>query len=296
MGAADLADALAAAGISLRRYRAGRHRTCCPSCGRGPRDDALGVTIDDEGAAVWHCFRCELAGCWRPRDRAPERPAKAKHASHSAKEMHASGLSDYGRRIVAEAKPVTAGDLAGRHLFGRCCALPSNDVLFHPSVWHPQQKRAYPAMVAVITDILTVEPISLHFTFLDPAGGGKAKIEQPRRYLYGHRKVGVVRLTPDHEITQGLVLGEGLETCLSYALEYSEIWACLDAGNLGAFPVLPGIEGLTVLIDNDEAGHRAFGTVRDRYRAAGLTHPLDIIGIEVKGKPGDDINDLVRTA
>jgi putative DNA primase/helicase len=226
----------------------------------------------------------------------PGRPAKAKHASHSTKETHASVLSDYGRRIVAEAKPVTAEDLAGRHLLGRCCALPSNDVLFHPSVWHPQEKRAYPAMVAVITDILTVEPISLHFTFLDPAGGGKAKIEQPRRYLYGHRKVGVVRLTPDHEITQGLVLGEGLETCLSYALEYSGIWACLDAGNLGAFPVLPGIEGLTVLIDHDEAGHRAFGTVRDRYRAAGLTHPLDIIGIEVKGKPGDDINDLVRTA
>jgi hypothetical protein len=144
--------------------------------------------------------------------------------------------------------------------------------------------------VAIITDIITAEPISLHFTFLDPDGDGKAKIDKPRLYLTGHRKAGgIVRLHADDEVEQGVIIGEGIETCLSYALEFSPVWSCLDAGNLAAFPVLPGIEGLTVLIDNDDAGRDAFEVVRERYEAAGI----EVIGIRADGKPGADINDMV---
>jgi hypothetical protein len=60
--------------------------------------------------------------------------------------------------------------------------------------------------------------------------------------------------------------------------------------------VLSGLEGLTVLVDHDDAGRRAFGAVRDRWRAAGFTNGLDVIGVEVAGKPGSDVNDLVAIA
>jgi hypothetical protein len=295
MRAADLARALGAVKIKLPRYKGGTYRCACPRCNREGRDDALAVTIHNDTDVVWWCHGCRWTGGWKAGELEPSAAAEiVSHRRQSAKRNHGSGLSDYGQRTVGEAELVTAEDPAGRHLTGRCCALPRNAVLFHPAVWHPMERRAYPTMVAVITDIYTAEPISLHFTFLKSDGTGKADIERPRLYLGGHRKSsGVVRLTPDDELTHGIILGEGLETCLSYALEFSGIWACLDTGNLGNFPVLPGIEGVTVLIDNDDAGHRAFAAVRDRYRGAGFMRPLDFIGIEVSGDPGADVNDLV---
>jgi hypothetical protein len=291
-----LADALNSAGIVLPSHTIDRtHRAPCPHCDRGPKDGALAVTIHSNVDAVWICHRCGWSGGWRARERMPARPVD--HGQHLPKATHASGLSDFGRRIWDQAKPVTADDLAGRHLARRCCALPKNDVRLHGSVWHPRERRAFPAMVALVTDIRTAAAMSLHLTYLDPNGGGKAKIEQPRLYLAGHRKAGgVVRLHPDYSVTQGLIVGEGLETCLTYALEFAPVWACLDAGNLAAFPVLSGLEGLTVLVDHDDAGRRAFGAVRDRWRAAGFTNGLDVIGVEVAGKPGSDVNDLVAIA
>ena len=52
---------------------------------------------------------------------------------------------------------------------------------------------------------------------------------------------------------------------------HSPIWACMDAGNLAAFPVLNGLESLTVFADNDGsgAGQRAAAEVADRWLDAG---------------------------
>jgi putative DNA primase/helicase len=293
-----LAEALGTAGIELKSHTIGKtYRVRCPRCNKQRRDDALSVTIKAVSDVVWTCWRCKWSSGWRKGSSSDiSWTVNAEPVRHSAKLPHGSGLSDYWHRIVGAANLVAADDLAGRYLTGRCCDLPRNDVLFHPSVWHPQERRSFPAMIGVITDIRTGARISLHFTFLDPDGNGKAPIDTPRLYLKGHSKRGVVRLTPDDEITRGVIIGEGLETCLSYALEYNGNWACLDAGNLEAFPVLPGLEGITVLIDNDAAGRRAFSAVRDRYRAAGFVHPLDIIGVEIVGESGADVNDLARTA
>jgi hypothetical protein len=168
-------------------------------------------------------------------------------------------------------------------------------VRWHPEAWHPQERRHFPAIVALITDVYTAEPISLHFTFLAEDGNGKAPIDRPRLYLAGHRKAGgVVRLDPDDEVIQGIILGEGLETCLSYRLEYAPVWACLDAGNLAAFPVLPGLSGLQILVDNDPAGARALAEVSARYRAA-VFSGNDIIRV-ASAAAGEDLNDIARTA
>jgi len=297
MTATDLAEALDAVKIVPRHHKIGRQRLGCPRCDKGARDDALVLWINSDADCNWSCHRCQWSSGWRAAIVTEISAPISRQSDQRVRQdlqNHRSSLSDYACRLLSGAAPIVADDLAGRYLTARCCALPRNDMLFHPSIWHPQERCAFPAMVAVITDIITGDRISLHFTFLDPGGSGKAPIDRPRLYLAGHRKAGgVVRLTPDDETTHGVILGEGLETCLSYALEYSGIWACLDAGNLGAFPVLPGIEGVTVLIDNDDAGRRAFDAVRDRYRSAGFRHPLDIIGIEVGGKAGADVNDLV---
>lgn len=124
--------------------------------------------------------------------------------------------------------------------------------------------------MALITDALTTAPLSLHFTFLERDGSGKAPVEPKRLYLAGHPKSGgVVRLWPDAETTHGLCIGEGIETTLSAARGFQPAWATLDAGNMAAFPVLDGIESLTILADHDAAGHQAKETCAARWHEAG---------------------------
>ena len=134
-------------------------------------------------------------------------------------------------------------------------------------------------MVGLVTNAETVAPLSLHKTWLAPDGSGKAPIEKPRRLLPGHRSSGVVRIWPDDEITMGLVIGEGIETCLAAARAgLTPVWSAISAGNMGAFPVLPWIEGLTVVVDHDRAnprtgkraGDEAAHAVIARYQSAGF--------------------------
>jgi hypothetical protein len=131
--------------------------------------------------------------------------------------------------------------------------LPESDVLWHPALHHPSG-HVGPAIIAVVTDALSAERINLHRTWLAADGSGKADIPKPRLFLKHHRKHGgVIRLFPDEELTTGLCVAEGLETALSAALGFRPVWATLDAGNLAAFPVLPGVECLTIVADHDLA-------------------------------------------
>ena len=69
-----------------------------------------------------------------------------------------------------------------------------------------------------------------------------------------------VKLWPHGCVKGRLVVGEGVETVLSAALHIKHrgealdpAWAAIDAGNLGAFPVIAGVQQLIILADNDES-------------------------------------------
>jgi putative DNA primase/helicase len=144
--------------------------------------------------------------------------------------------------------------------------------------------------VALVTDVLTVEPISLHQTWLAPDGSGKASIDRPRLLLKGHRKAGgIIRLVEDAEVTLGLAIAEGLETALTTMRAFRSTWACIDAGNLAAFPVLSGIEALTIVEDHDPAGRAAARACADRWLAAGAE-----VWIWHAPTEGGDLNDVAR--
>jgi hypothetical protein len=70
-------------------------------------------------------------------------------------------------------------------------------------------------------------------------------------------------------------------------------WALLDRGNLGNFPVLAGIEALTILVDNDETGDGQADaeTCAHRWRDAGR----EVVRLTPK-TPGSDFNDIVGGA
>ena len=100
-----------------------------------------------------------------------------------------------------------------------------------------------------------------------------------------------MKLTTDDEVEYGLTIGEGIETTLSaIALGLAPAWAVGDAGELGRFPVLPGIDALTILIDHDEngCGQSQAAKCRDRWLAA----DREVLTV-IPDRIGADINDLL---
>ena len=59
----------------------------------------------------------------------------------------------------------------------------------------------------------------------------------------------------DDSAAEGLSVAEGIETALAgMALNFRPMWALGNAGELAKFPLLSGIECLTILVDNDASG------------------------------------------
>lgn len=264
-------------------YPPGDHRASCPSCGRKPSDKSMGITIEADGAGVAHCFRCDFVETWREQ-RTTRRPGKVP-ASPVAPRKHET-LSEYGRDLWSACTGL-AGTIGEAYLLHRRCATPpaDGDQRYHPSLKHPSGYVG-PALVALITHAVTREPLSLHRTWITPTG--KAAVDPARLLLKGHTKAGgVIRLWPDEAVTTGLAIGEGIETCLSLAHAFTPVWACIDAGNLGAFPVLPGIECLTIAADHDPAGTEAARRCAAAWAGAGGQ-----VRIVMAPSAGQDLNDL----
>jgi len=142
-------------------------------------------------------------------------------------------------------------------------------------------------LVGLITDPVTRVPVSLHFTWITPTG--KAAIEPPRRTLGGHRSNGVIRLYPDEYVTTGLGIAEGIETALSLAHSMRPVWSCVNKANLSKFPVLDGVECLSIAVDNDRDGGGANAAMQcgNRWAQAGSSVLL------IEPCTGD-VNDLVQ--
>lgn len=265
----------------------GKRRQPCPACNKGARDTALSVTLDERGG-VAHCFRCGFVATMHDTHAAAR--FGARKTPPQAPQRH-EVLSPHGRELWAACKAISGP--ARDYLMARGCVIPprDGDLRWHPSLRHPPSGYEGPALVALLTDAETNEPRTLHRTWVK-ASGQKAPVDPPRMLLGGHRKAGAVcRLWPDEAVTLGLGIAEGVETGLSLAHGMQPVWACIDAGNMAAFPVLAGIECLTVAADFDEAGLGAARACAARWRAAGRT-----VRLVLPDAFGRDLNDEARAA
>lgn len=162
-----------------------------------------------------------------------------------------------------------AGTVGAEYLIGRGCPLPpaDGDLRFHPNL--RRYGFAGPCLVGRITAACDAsETLGLHLTWLKRGGGLWRRSE--RRYA-GRKAGGVVRLWPDECVSQGLGIAEGIETALATARVFQPVWATLDAGNLAAFPVLPGEVALSIFADRDKSGtgQKAALACAERWLAAG---------------------------
>ena len=145
---------------------------------------------------------------------------------------------------------------------------PRMPLRFHARAWRNRANGpAGPAMLALMTCPERNEPTGVHVTYLDPSGR-KADGPSPKMML---GRSGVICLSLNEQVTLGIGLAEGIETSVAVMqrLDWRPVWAATCAGAVASFPVLPGVESITIFADADPAGMRAAETCARRWSEAG---------------------------
>jgi hypothetical protein len=177
--------------------------------------------------------------------------------------------TDWAVKLWYAAKPAK-GTPVETYLQSRGLKLPQRSehaLRFHPDC--PRGEARLPAMLGLMSGIVTGRMLGVHRTFLSADGRAKAALE-PNKMMLGRAKGAVLKLSPDEDVTQGLALTEGIEDALAVLNDgFAPVWACLSAGTLMNFPVLGGIQALTICADNDTPGRAAAEACAARWRAAG---------------------------
>jgi hypothetical protein len=152
--------------------------------------------------------------------------------------------------------------------------LESTDAIgWNPSVLfcepgHTLDGKRLGAIIGIMADPISAEPTrGISRTCLHEGRKvGKAKNLGP---------AGIVRLTPDEDVTQGL----------------RPAWSTGSTSIMGKMPVLGGIESITILADNDEngAGGRAAREAGRRWKEAGR-----VVRVWIPPTRGDFNDILIR--
>jgi putative DNA primase/helicase len=263
----------------------------CPGPGHHPRDRSLSVALSttspDGFLAHSHC-----GDDWRTcRDHVRARlglsPNGGKSQSRGSRptpqpqprpqpDSNAERIAGALRLWDASIDP--RGTHAEKYLNTRELVL-EEDVAGEVLRWSP----GINAMVALFRNFVTAAPQAVSRTYLDSEA---RKID--RKFL-GPTKGAAIKLDCDGEVTTGLHIAEGVETAMAgRQLGLRPAWALGSAGAVAAFPVLDGIECLTLLAENDDASRRAVETFAARWHAAGR----EVIVNEPIG--GKDLNDAIR--
>lgn len=269
---------------------AGRNTVNCPGPGHSRTDRSLSVTFSasaPDGFLVnsfagddWQACRDHIAGLlgitW-------ERGKRAAGLGHTA--AQAPAAPDARALSLWDETVHLTGTLAERYLHSRGFTDIGwiADVRFHPRCpFGPGQR--HPCMVALYRDIITDEPKAVHRTALTADG---KKID---RKALGPKKGCAIKLSDNADVTVKLTIGEGIETCLAGAeLLYRPVWALGDAGEIERFPILPGVESLTILVDHDKAGKEAARKCSLRWTKAGRE-----VFRAVPTQKGDDFADVLE--
>jgi hypothetical protein len=265
----------------------------CPACGPQHKGDSAKRkvmrtwSVSGDKITV-HCVRCGLDGWVAPDGGTVRTPVEILNSGDDD-ERKRQRNAEFAERIWRETYSIAG--TAGEAYFNRrgidLAAVPD----FGGLRWHPQspwEGRPIGCVLARYTDAITGEPRGIHRR---PIDGQKPRTLGPMRGC-------VIRLWPDEEVTIGLVLGEGIESTLSAALHIihrgtslQPAWAAGSAGNMRDFPLLAGIEALTILVDNDASGtgQEAAAACARRWLDAGR----EAIRLTPK-MVGQDFNDIIR--
>jgi hypothetical protein len=204
----------------------------------------------------------------------------------------ATPFDDQNRKQIAlliwNKSSALTGTLAADYLASRNLHLPQTAMLrFHRGLLHYPTGTTWPALIALVTRADTGVPLAIHRTYLDRGGSGKAPVA-PNKMMLGRCRGGVVRLSPAPAGDDELLIGEGLETCLS-AMQVTgrPAWAALSTSGLRALDLPSGVRKVIVLADGDAAGEAAARECARRWKREGRQ-------VRIARPPsGQDFNDML---
>ncbi len=264
----------------------------CPVCQPDRRRDQDALTIGDGRAGLLlHCKRLDCgfrdvlaaAGISGSRYTPPDPAINAKRDAE--RRAHAAKREGQARVLWNEAQPI-GGTLAERYLRHRgiTVSLPAT-LRFHPACLHHETRQRLPAMLALVEG---GDGLAVHRTWLRSDGAGKAAVE-PAKKMLGAVAGGAVRLSGGGN---RLVVGEGLESCLSLLCGllagHATVWAALSTSGLRGLrlPAQPGF--LTIACDGDAAGRAAAMALAER------AHALRWQVATIDPGDGADFNDILN--
>jgi hypothetical protein len=121
-----------------------------------------------------------------------------------------------------------------------------------------------PCLIALYRDIHTDQPVAIHRIAITPDG------KKVGRMMLGPVGGAAIKLSADEDVTMGLTIGEGLETVLAgMVFGFAPAWALGSSGGIERFPVLAGIDALTILGEPDKSSERAVRECFTQWSAAG---------------------------
>lgn len=263
-------DVTGSPGHSLGVHLRGQKQGIWSDFATGEAGDALDLVraslgVDMAAALTW-------ARCWLGVDRGeaviPRRPAPPSAAPEAPAEpdrwrtpwQAARPIAGTHAEIYLAARGPYFDDPRGRLLrFARRRARKSEtgDLEHHP------------ALLCALADARSGEQCEIINIYLRSDGSDRLR-DRKGKTVTGRAKGAAVLLSEFDEPTEGLILCEGVETGIAiYQSGLRPIWACGGAGTLATFPVLGGIEALTIAADADEPGQRAAKALAERWRQAG---------------------------
>ena len=235
---------------------------------------------------------------------APQRRRRSLGPAQKPISSYEESATKRALRLLSEGVPIgdtpAAAFLNWRGVLEPAVELGEETLRFHPHCPFGEGTR-HPCMLALMRDISSNEPRAVQRTALTQAlmqaisqttfaefkkAGGKVS-----RMTLGPLTGTAIKLSCDEDVTLGLAIGEGTETVLAaMRLGFRPAWALGGTSGVKNFPILSGIESLTILVDNDAsgAGQRAAQECSKRWIDAGRE-----VFRAVPNHSGDDFNDVL---
>lgn len=259
----------------------------CPGPGHSRKDRSLSVRLSDaapDGFVVhshagddWRLCRDFVADAlglardrWRdqrePDPAEDERRREARRRAEEHEKVESERRQGVARRMWDEARD-PRGSIVETYLNSRGLDLSADIagtvIRFHPACAFGEERL--PCMLAAIRCVRTSAIVGVHRTALDPEG------RKIGRKVFGSATAAAVMLDP---AGGELVAGEGIETTLTARqIGLGPAWSLVSTSNIGALPIIDGVQTLTVLAEIDTAPNRpsatAFARVAERWQAAG---------------------------
>ena len=289
-------DILLSLGVEAKFLQKGH--TSCPICNGGK--DRYRFT-DRGGKGGWICNQCGhgdgmdllklmFGWDWKRATAEIDRVIGTARLQPVQNEVNEQEVKQRIRRTLLEAKPVQVGDPVWTYLNSRTGIVkPPRDVWYHPNLFHAEEQKRFPAMLAVMRYPDGVGA-SVHRTYLT-TDGKKAPIEKAKKLMQGLSiNTSCIRLSGIEPV---IGIAEGIETALAASVMFGfPVWAAASAGVMKTWEPPAGIDEVVVCADNDLSytGQEAAFSLARRLTLKGLK-----VSVRVPEQPGMDWADL-RTA